>query len=145
MSVTINFACTTRPRKANGSIRTTPGGQRKRSVSGNERGELEMAIEPGCVPATAIEAVSAGMIRAAVPSFASSNLARARRHGLSLAMPHRVAYLPFGAIHPHLDLRQSTHMRSWRFLVLEAQAADSENGAAVEGAFAPIAAVTAVA
>lgn len=95
-----------------------------------------MAIEPAYVPATAVEAVTQGLIRrAAAGSFVSPNLARANRNALSLAMPHRVAYLPFNAVRPDLDLREAVQFGSWRFLVHEKKG---------ENTFLPIAAVTAV-
>lgn len=99
-----------------------------------------MGIELGCVPATAVEAVSAGVIdRITSALLASRNHARPDRGALSLAMPHRVAYLPFDRVKTDLDLRKAVEMGSWRFLVHERQVSAGEEK------FVPIAAVTAVA
>jgi len=99
-----------------------------------------MAIELGCVPAAALEAVSAGVIDGAPAALSGSrNHARAERGALSLAMPHRVAYLPFDRVKPELDLRKAAEMGSWRFLIHEKQV---EAGAET---FVPIAAATAIA
>lgn len=104
-----------------------------------------MAIEPGCVPSSAVEAVVAGVINSTgATAFGSRNPARANRGALSLAMPHRVAYLPFGGVRRDRELRKAAQMGSWRFLVHERQVAVAgKNRAADEETFLPIAAVTA--
>jgi hypothetical protein len=83
-----------------------------------------MAIEPACVPETAVRAVADGIAgRLAEGHFAARNLPKGPVDGLSLAMPHRIAYLPFGEIQPDLDLRKAVQLGSWRFLVHHREAA----------------------
>jgi|ERR1043165_2050320 hypothetical protein len=75
-----------------------------------------MAIEPTTAPAPASDAVQRAI---ASRTKASSNLFAGKAPELFLSVPHRIAYLGLNAIKPDADLRVSTQMGGWRFLVHE--------------------------
>jgi hypothetical protein len=77
-----------------------------------------MPIDPSDAPNAAIASVQQSMTeRAAGRSFATSSLRNADINTLAYSMPHRVDYLPLGAIRRGNNLRQVTRPAGWRFLI----------------------------
>jgi hypothetical protein len=104
-----------------------------------------MAIYPGDVSNEAVKAVSNALEhRAATSAFLPSRLRNSNANALAIAMPHRVAYLPFDKIDRDAKLREVAQIGPWRFLVQEKQPHEkSENIVEVER-YISIASATAV-